>query len=60
MERNKKTEQIRQRDFLIVKLLREIKKDSFCLNSKNENTIKILQQLSEKTHLFLGIIIPQN
>lgn len=48
MERNGKSDQIRQRDILIVKLLREIEKDGFRFDSKNANATKMLKDLTEK------------
>lgn len=48
IERNSKSENIKQRDILIVKLLREIEKDGFRFNPKNANASKMLKDLSEK------------
>jgi tetratricopeptide (TPR) repeat protein len=48
MERLTKSDEVKQRDILIIKLLREIEKDGFRLNQKNTNAVKMLKELSEK------------
>jgi hypothetical protein len=48
MERLTKSDEVKQRDVLIIKLLREIEKDGFRLNQKNANAVKMLKELSEK------------
>jgi tetratricopeptide (TPR) repeat protein len=48
MERLTKSDEVKQRDILIIKLLREIEKDGFRLNPKNANAAKMLKELSEK------------
>lgn len=48
MERLTKSDEVKQRDILIIKLLREIEKDGFRLNAKNANATKMLKELSEK------------
>jgi hypothetical protein len=48
MERLTKSDEVKQRDILIIKLLREIEKDGFRLNPKNATAAKMLKELSEK------------
>jgi hypothetical protein len=48
MERTGKTEEIKPRDILIVKLLREMEKDGFMLELENKAVTKLLKELSEK------------
>lgn len=48
MERLTKSDEVKQRDILIVKLLREIEKDGFRFDPKNANASKMLKELSEK------------
>jgi tetratricopeptide (TPR) repeat protein len=48
LDRNKKSKQIKHRDFLIVKLLRELEKDNFSFNHKNTIALKIQKELTEK------------
>ena len=48
IERTSKTDEVKQRDVLIVKLLRELEKDGFMLDSKNTTVSKMLKDLSEK------------
>jgi tetratricopeptide (TPR) repeat protein len=48
MERLTKSDEVKQRDILIIKLLREIEKDGFRLNQKNMIASKLLKELSEK------------
>jgi tetratricopeptide (TPR) repeat protein len=48
MERTGKTEEVSERDVLIVKLLREMEKNGFEWDPKNKITVKILKELSEK------------
>jgi tetratricopeptide (TPR) repeat protein len=48
MERLSKSDEVKQRDILIIKLLREIEKDGFRLDPKNANAVKMLKELSEK------------
>ncbi|HSH67903.1 MAG TPA: hypothetical protein VLB84_19335 [Bacteroidia bacterium] len=48
MERLTKSDEVKQRDILIIKLLREIEKDGFRFNQKNANATKMLKELSEK------------
>lgn len=48
MERLTKSDEVKQRDILIIKLLREIEKDGFRFNPKNANAAKMLKELSEK------------
>lgn len=48
MERTGKTDEVRPRDVLIVKLLRELEKNNFEPQTDNKAASKMLQQLSEK------------
>jgi tetratricopeptide (TPR) repeat protein len=48
MERLTKSDEVKERDVLIIKLLREIEKDGFRLNPKNATAAKMLKELSEK------------
>jgi tetratricopeptide (TPR) repeat protein len=48
MERLTKSDEVKQRDILIIKLLREIEKDGFRYDPKNANATKMLKELSEK------------
>ena len=48
MERLTKSDEVKQRDILIIKLLREIEKDGFRFDPKNTNATKMLKELSEK------------
>lgn len=48
MERTGKTDEVRPRDVLIVKLLRELEKNNFEPQADNKAASKMLQQLSEK------------
>jgi hypothetical protein len=48
IERLTKSDEVKQRDILIIKLLREIEKDGFRLNPKNATAAKMLKELSEK------------
>ncbi len=48
MERLTKSDEVKQRDILIIKLLREIEKDGFRFNPKNATAAKMLKELSEK------------
>jgi tetratricopeptide (TPR) repeat protein len=48
MERTGKTDEVSERDVLIVKLLRELEKDGFEMDPENKTTSKMLKQLSEK------------
>jgi tetratricopeptide (TPR) repeat protein len=48
VERTGKSDEISQRDILIVKLLREMEKNGFEWNLKNKNAVDLLLQLSEK------------
>nr|MBA3706548.1 hypothetical protein [Bacteroidota bacterium] len=48
MERQIKEEEVKPRDILIVKTLRELEKNNFEFSSKNVTVIKMLKELSEK------------
>ena len=48
IERLTKSDEVKQRDILIIKLLREIEKDGFRFDPKNANSSKMLKELSEK------------
>ncbi|MBA3706560.1 MAG: hypothetical protein H0W84_11890 [Bacteroidetes bacterium] len=48
MERATKSDEIKSRDILIVKVLRELEKDSFEFTLKNNSIEKMRQELSEK------------
>jgi tetratricopeptide (TPR) repeat protein len=48
MERTGKTDEVSQRDILIVKLLREMQKNGFEYDPGNAATSKMIKQLSEK------------
>ena len=48
MERTSKTDEVKPRDVLIVKLLRELEKDGFMFDPKNTIVSKMLKDLSEK------------
>lgn len=48
IERLTKSDEVKQRDVLIIKLLREIEKDGFRFDPKNANATKMLKELSEK------------
>jgi tetratricopeptide (TPR) repeat protein len=48
IERSSKTKEIKQRDILIVKLLRELEKDDFKINEKNKKAALLLAELSDK------------
>lgn len=48
MERLIKSDEVKERDVLIIKLLREIEKDGFRFDPKNVNAAKMLKELSEK------------
>lgn len=48
MERLTKSDDVKTRDILIIKLLREIEKDGFKLNNQNVSAVKMLKELSEK------------
>jgi tetratricopeptide (TPR) repeat protein len=48
MERLTKSDEVKERDVLIIRLLREIEKDGFRLNLKNATAVKMLKELSEK------------
>jgi hypothetical protein len=48
MERTGKTDEVSERDVLIVKLLRELEKSGFEYDPENKTTAKMLRQLSEK------------
>ncbi len=48
MERLTKSDEVKQRDIIIIKLLREIEKDGFRFNPKNATAAKMLKELSEK------------
>jgi hypothetical protein len=48
LERTRKKREISERDVLISKLLRELKKDSFKRNEKNKTAVKLLAELSDK------------
>lgn len=48
IERLTKSDEVKQRDILIIKLLREIEKDGFRFDPKNTNAAKMLKELSEK------------
>jgi len=47
-ERLKKSNEVKERDILIIKFLREMEKDRFRYDSKNVMASKILKELSEK------------
>ena len=49
IERNNKNKEIKQRDILIFKLLRELEKDNFKRNEKNKKAAQLLAELSDKT-----------
>jgi tetratricopeptide (TPR) repeat protein len=48
MERLTKSDEVKERDILAIKLLREIEKDGFRYDPKNTNATKMLKELSEK------------
>ena len=48
IERLTKSDEVKERDVLIIKLLREIEKDGFTYDPKNANPTKMLKELSEK------------
>jgi tetratricopeptide (TPR) repeat protein len=48
IERTSKGKEIKQRDILILKLLRELEKDGFKRNEKNKTATKLLVELSDK------------
>lgn len=48
VERQAKAEEVKARDILIVKVLRELEKDNFEFSAKNTNVVKALKELSEK------------
>lgn len=48
MERLTKSDEVKERDILIIKLLREIEKDGFSYDPKNVSATKMLKELSEK------------
>jgi tetratricopeptide (TPR) repeat protein len=48
IERTGKIKEIKQRDILILKLLRELEKDGFKRNEKNKTAVKLLYELSDK------------
>lgn len=48
IERTGKTNEVSERNILIVKLLRELEKNGFKLDAANANASKMLKQLSEK------------
>lgn len=48
MERLTKSDEVKERDILIIKLLREIEKDGFRFDPKNVNAAKMLKELAEK------------
>lgn len=48
LERTSKSDEVKERDVLIVKLLREIEKEGFTLQKDNASTSKILKELSIK------------
>lgn len=48
IERQTKAEEVKARDILIVKLLRELEKTNFIYDPKNSNASKMLKELSEK------------
>jgi hypothetical protein len=48
VERQAKAEEVKARDVLIVKVLRELEKSNFEFSSKNTNVVKMLKELSEK------------
>ncbi len=48
VERTTKSEEIKSRDLLIIKILREMERDAFQYNPKNTIIAKLLKDLSEK------------
>ena len=48
IERLTKSDEVKERDLLVIKLLREIEKDGFRFDPKNINASKMLKELSEK------------
>ena len=48
VERHKNTADIKQRDILIVKTLRELEKEGFNYTAKNKSVSKMLKELSQK------------
>lgn len=48
IERNGKTKEIKERDILIFKLLRELEKDNFFRNEHNKKAAALLAELSDK------------
>jgi len=48
IERTSKTKEIKERDILILKLLREFEKDGFKRNERNKTAVKLLAELSDK------------
>jgi tetratricopeptide (TPR) repeat protein len=48
IERTSKVKEIKERDLLILKLLRELEKDGFKRNEKNKIAVKLLATLSDK------------
>lgn len=48
IERLTKSDEVKERDILIIKLFREIEKDGFRYDPKNANATKMLKELSEK------------
>ncbi len=48
MERLTKSDKVKSRDTLIIKLLREIEKDGFKISNQNNTALKILKELSDK------------
>jgi tetratricopeptide (TPR) repeat protein len=48
IERTNKIKEVKPRDILILKLLRELEKDGFKRNEKNKTAVKLLAELSDK------------
>ena len=48
VQRHAKTAEIKQRDILIVKTLRELEKDGFNYSGKNKVVSKMLKELAQK------------
>jgi tetratricopeptide (TPR) repeat protein len=48
IERTSKTKEVRERDILILKLLRELEKDGFKRSETNKTATKLLAELSDK------------
>jgi tetratricopeptide (TPR) repeat protein len=48
IDRNSKSKEVRARDILILKLLRELEKDGFIHNDKNKKASHLINELSEK------------